>query len=95
MRIIILLMHVSLDGFVSGPNGEMDWINFSEDEQNNVTDMLNTVDTVLFGRVTYRMMESFWSTVPTHPVWSKSKYHAEHACLDREDRENCILQDSG
>ena len=26
MRKIILSMHVSLDGFVGGPNGEMDWI---------------------------------------------------------------------
>jgi len=26
MRKIILSMHVSLDGFVAGPNGEMDWI---------------------------------------------------------------------
>lgn len=79
MRKIILLMHVSLDGFVTGPNGEMDWIIHTEEEQNYVTDLLNTVDTVLFGRVTYQMMESFWPTVPSHPVLSKSKYHAEHA----------------
>ncbi|WP_018759211.1 dihydrofolate reductase family protein [Paenibacillus terrigena] len=79
MRKIILLMHVSLDGFVTEPNGEIDWIIHTEEEQNYVTDLLNTVDTVLFGRVTYQMMESFWPTVPVHPVWSKSKYHAEHA----------------
>ncbi|WP_312108212.1 dihydrofolate reductase family protein [Brevibacillus reuszeri] len=79
MRKIILLMHVSLDGFVTGPNGEMDWIIHTEEEQNYVTDLLNTVDTVLFGRVTYQMMESFWPTVHAHPLLSKSKYHAEHA----------------
>ena len=62
MRKIILLMHVSLDGFVSGPNGELDWIIHTEEEQNYVTDLLNTVDTVLFGRVTYQMMEFFWPT---------------------------------
>ena len=28
MRKIISFMHVSLDGFVTGPNGEVDWINF-------------------------------------------------------------------
>ncbi|SHF15260.1 Dihydrofolate reductase [Seinonella peptonophila] len=79
MRKIILLMHISLDGFVTGPNGEMDWIIHTEEEQNYVTDLLNTVDTVLFGRVTYQLMESFWPAVPAHPVWSKSKYHSEHA----------------
>jgi hypothetical protein len=26
MRKIISFMHISLDGFVAGPNGEMDWI---------------------------------------------------------------------
>lgn len=41
-------MHVSLDGFVTGPNGEMDWIIHTEEEQNYVTNLLNTVDTVLF-----------------------------------------------
>ena len=28
MRKIISFMHLSLDGFVAGPNGEMDWIKF-------------------------------------------------------------------
>lgn len=42
MRKIILLMHVSLDGFVTGPNGEMDWIIYTKEEQNYVTDLLNT-----------------------------------------------------
>jgi len=32
MRKVILLMHVSLDGFVAGPNGEMDWIR-TDDER--------------------------------------------------------------
>lgn len=31
MRKVILLMHVSLDGFVAGPNGEMDWISFDDE----------------------------------------------------------------
>ena len=26
MRKLLLFMHVSLDGFAAGPNGEMDWI---------------------------------------------------------------------
>jgi hypothetical protein len=32
MRKIIWLMHVSLDGFVAGPDGEIDWIPLSMDE---------------------------------------------------------------
>ena len=30
MRKIISFMHLSLDGFVAGPNGEMDWIKVDE-----------------------------------------------------------------
>jgi dihydrofolate reductase len=79
MRKVIILMHVSRDGFVAGPNGEMDWITMNEEEQNNASEILSTVDTVLFGRVTYQMMEHFWPTVPTHPALSKSKYHMDHS----------------
>jgi len=41
MRKVILLMHTSLDGFVAGPNGEIDWIVFDEelaDEVGKVTE---------------------------------------------------------
>ena len=32
MRKVILFMHVSLDGFVCGPNGEQDWMTMNDDE---------------------------------------------------------------
>ena len=28
---IISFMHISLDGFVAGPNGEMDWIKINDE----------------------------------------------------------------
>jgi hypothetical protein len=31
MRRIISFMHISLDGFVAGPNGEMRWIKVDEE----------------------------------------------------------------
>src|SRR5689334_14976162 len=56
MRNVILLMHVSLDGFVAGPNGEMDWIRFDDQLADDVAALTDTADTALFGRVTYQMM---------------------------------------
>ena len=50
MKKIVLFMHTSLDGFVAGPNGEMDWINVKGeifDEASKVTDR---ADTALYGR---------------------------------------------
>jgi dihydrofolate reductase len=60
-------MHTSLDGFVAGPTGEMDWINVDQDIFQDVTDLLTTVDTAIYGRVTYQGMESYWPTVPSNP----------------------------
>ena len=31
MRKIIVSEHITLDGFVAGPNGEMDWIQFDDE----------------------------------------------------------------
>ena len=53
---------VSLDGYVEGPKGELDWHNVDEEFNEFAIDQLNSVDVLLFGRVTYQMMESYWPT---------------------------------
>ena len=45
-------MHISLDGFVAGPNGEMDWIKVDEEIFDHVGKRINEVDTALFGHPT-------------------------------------------
>ena len=77
MRKVVLLMHVSLDGFTSGPNGELDWAIVDEEMEHYVDNLLSTVDTALYGRVTYHMMESYWPTVPANPA--SSKHDIDHA----------------
>ncbi len=67
MRKIILLMHVSLDGFVAGPNGEMDWIRFDGDLEAHVHQLHATTDTAIYGRKTFEMMASYWPTVLDDP----------------------------
>jgi dihydrofolate reductase len=77
MRNVILLMHVSLDGFVAGPNGEMDWIRFDDQLVDDVAELTATADTALFGRVTYQMMEGYWPTAADSP--DATKHDIEHA----------------
>lgn len=77
MRKIIWLMHVSLDGFVAGPNGEMDWIRVDDDIFDDAAQLTATADTALFGRVTYQMMESYWPTAAESPT--ATKHDIEHA----------------
>ena len=77
MRKVIVLMHVSLDAFTAGPNGELDWAIVDEEIEHYVDNLLTTVDTALYGRVTYHMMESYWPSVPENP--SSSKHDIDHA----------------
>ena len=50
-------MHISLDGFVAGPNGEMNRIKVDEEIFDHVGKRISEGDTALYGRVTYQMME--------------------------------------
>ena len=77
MRKIISFMHLSLDGFVAGLNGEMDWIHVDEEVFDYVGKRISEGDTALYGRVTYQMMESYWPTAGDHPT--ASKHDIEHS----------------
>jgi dihydrofolate reductase len=77
MRKIISFMHISLDGFVAGPNGEMDWIKVDEEIFDYVGKRINEGDTALYGRVTYEMMESYWPTAGDQP--NASRHDIEHS----------------
>ena len=72
MRRLILFMVLSLDGFVGGPNGEMDWEN--RDPQVGMemsTPLINTIDTILIGRVLYKGFEQAWPAMATNPTSPK------------------------
>ncbi|MEO8414171.1 MAG: dihydrofolate reductase family protein [Ginsengibacter sp.] len=77
MRKIVLFMHTSLDGFVAGPNGEMDWITVDEEIFDYAGNRTNEADTALYGRVTYQMMESYWPKAAERPA--ASKHDIEHS----------------
>ena len=69
MRKIIVTMWVTLDGFIAGPNGEMDWVGESYDEAmgNYEYDLVSSADTLLLGRVTYQSFAGAWPYVPDKP----------------------------
>ena len=62
MRKVIFFMLTTLDGFYEGPNKEIDWHNVDEEYNQFAIDQLNSVDVLLFGRVTYELMASYWTT---------------------------------
>lgn len=71
MRNLIFFMHTSLDGFVGGPNGEMNWITINDEIFDFVDTMTPKADTALYGRVTYEMMQAYWPTAAQQPNASK------------------------
>lgn len=70
-------MHVSLDGFVAGPKGEMNWINANEEVFEVAGEATAKADTAMYGRVTYDMMNSYWPNAGKQP--GASRHDVEHA----------------
>jgi dihydrofolate reductase len=53
---------VSLDGLFAGPEGSIDWHVVDEEFNEFAIDQLNAMDAMIFGRVTYEGMLSYWPT---------------------------------
>lgn len=77
MRKIISFMHISLDGFVAGLNGEMDWIKVDEEVFDYVGKRIGEGDIALYGRVTFDLMENYWPSAADKPT--ASKHDMEHS----------------
>lgn len=77
MRKIISFMHISLDGFVAGPNGEMDWIKVDQELFEYAGKRISKGNTALYGRVTYQMMENYWPAAGDKPA--ATKHDIEHS----------------
>jgi dihydrofolate reductase len=62
MRKVIASTFVSLDGFVVGDDEDMSWVmnNFNQEMGDYAGDLMNSMDTILIGRVTYDLMVQVW-----------------------------------
>lgn len=56
-RRIVLDLAVTLDGYIEGEHGEIDWCIM--DPEMNFTDFLESVDTIIFGRKSYELWQSY------------------------------------
>ena len=68
---------MSLDGFVAGPNGEMNWIKVDEEIFDHVGERISETDTAIYGRVTYEMMQNYWPNAGDES--GASKHDVEHS----------------
>ncbi|SHN05325.1 dihydrofolate reductase family protein [Gracilibacillus kekensis] len=60
-RSIILDLAVTLDGFIEGKNGEVDWCIM--DSEMGFTNFLNQIDTILYGRKSYDLWGQYIPTM--------------------------------
>ena len=67
MRKIILMMSVSVDGFIEGPDRQIDWHMVDDELHNHFNEQLRTMGAFLDGRVTYELMAEFWPTADSDP----------------------------
>src|SRR5512144_915829 len=63
MRRIIVFNRVSADGYFTSVDGKLSWAVPDEELERMGAGSLAETDTILFGRRTYEMFESFWPKV--------------------------------
>ena len=62
MRRLIVFNMMTLDGFIAGPNGEINWHHVDGEFNEFAIAQLDTIGSLLFGRVTYELMAGYWPT---------------------------------
>lgn len=76
MRKVILDLAVTLDGFIEGPNGEVDWCIMDDDM--DFQGFLVGIDTILYGRVSYEMWGNY-EPDPNASETEKAIWEAVHS----------------
>jgi dihydrofolate reductase len=69
MRKLKLQMQITADGFVAGPEGQLDWMTFDMDEKllSSINLLTDTSDTILLGRKMTEGFINYWEHVITQP----------------------------
>jgi dihydrofolate reductase len=104
MRKIILWMSVSLDGFIEGPDREIDWHLVDDELHSHFNERLAAMGAFLSGRVTYELMAGFWPTADSDPlstgpmvefarIWRDMPKIVYSRTLERADWNTTVVRD--
>lgn len=75
MRNVISLAHLSLDGFMAGPNADMSFLSMNQEMFDHIYPLIRSVDLAVYGRITHELMESYWPD----QLDAESAHDREHA----------------
>jgi dihydrofolate reductase len=67
MRKVIFSIPITIDGFIEGPQGELEWVLADDDLHDFYATLLGNAGIILYGRVTYELMTSYWPTACNDP----------------------------
>jgi dihydrofolate reductase len=73
VRTIILQMMISLDGFIAGPNDQMDWIDNDPVMGEAHFALAENADAALIGHTVYQGMAQFWPQAAANPDASNNE----------------------
>ncbi|WP_149826468.1 dihydrofolate reductase family protein [Streptomyces tailanensis] len=104
MRKIVLITSVSLDGYMEGPNRELDWPLVDDELHTHFNDLLRGMGALIEGRVTYELMADFWPTADRDPnlprpmadfaaIWRTIPKLVFSRTLQRADWHSTIVRD--
>lgn len=90
-RRVVLYIAASLDGFIARSDGSIDWLDEIEAQgDNGYSEFIQTVDTLIMGRVTYEQVLTFgrW------PYENKKVYVYSHTRLGSDDHAEFTSEDA-
>lgn len=64
---IILSMMITADGYIAGPNNELDWVVWEDEMDRDAARLIESVDTMLVGYGAYKDMVGYWPAALTNP----------------------------
>ena len=95
---LTVTMWMSLDGFIAGPGGELDWILGDDEMSDYEINLISEADTLLLGRKTYEEFYAYWSEKgPPKEGWEKifaKKINALHKIAISKTLEKAEWNDS-
>jgi len=80
MRKLKLQVDISVDGYIAGPNNEMDWLVCEDDCMKYIENIADSVDTIIMGRKMVDGFIPYWSdrmNKPDDPMYEIAKKMVE------------------
>ncbi len=86
MRRLTVFNLVTLDGYFAGPDGDISWHMVDDEFQELANAASNSGNTLLFGRITYELMASYWPTpeaIKNDPIVAQGMNRSEKIVFSR------------